>query len=221
MSGLINSYFGSGITFTFIGSDTADSTTIDLSSLSAGAIAAGDFCVILNAARSSNAASDARPSTVLPSGFTSCQNNNSDSSTTFGDVRSIISAKILVGSETTLTGMNGGVDDFWIVLVFRPSSAISAFAWTGDGDARDGNPPEQTIVASAAAAPVILVGQMSAGTAVDPRTISPTMTEVAGPSDHHYAHYRIDNSAPQDTTYDMTDEGAGNVMQSGYFTFTA
>jgi hypothetical protein len=67
--------------------------------------------------------------------------------------------------------------------------------------------------------PVIGVGHVSSSNAVSPRTNSPAMTEIAGPSTGHYAHHIIYGtpSTPLDNTYDMDDEGNPNIIQSGYY----
>lgn len=203
--------------FTFVGYAVGTVPTIDLTSLSAGAIAAGDLCVIFNSAQHSS--SSTPPITVTPTGFTVVQE---DAISSGGSNRAIISAKKLTGSETTLTGMNSTTET-WIAGVWRPSRSFSSFAWNSpNGEATLSDPASQTITAaSAASLPALLVGQMYVGSndIVDPRSTSPTMNEIAGATTSHYAHWFHYASSPQNHTYDMDDEGR-QIIQSGYFTFT-
>lgn len=200
------------INLTFIGSATGINTAINLTSLSAGAIASGDLGLIFDQTTED---SDTIPTMT---GWTK------HVTTAAGGVpmTCLIASRILVGTETTVTGFGGPGNERWIVMVFRPYSTMSTRTWTlGGAEVTSGNPALQTITASGVNPPVLLVGHMAAGLAISPRTTSPAMTEVAGTDTAHYAHYTIYNagSTPANNSYDMDDEGS-NGLQSGYFTFT-
>lgn len=197
--------------FTLVGSDSAADATIDLTGIS---IAGGDLCVVFNAAYSSGAA----PASVTPTDFTVL-----DDATGAVEIRMMISAKILNGSETTLTGMNGGFGEQWVAAVFRPNGSLTSFAGNSFLDSiTTGNPSALNVTAASAAThPVIVVGHMFGATnPVDPRTTSPSMEEIAGSSTAHYAHYLVYAAGAGDQSYDMADEGSYQGIQAGYLTFT-
>lgn len=202
--------------FTFVGYAITDVHVLDLTSLSAGAIAAGDLCVICDWARDLPGGT-ATPSTVTPSGFTRLITTSIGTATA---CKGIISAKILDGSETTVSTMNDS-EDGAVGLVFRPDQPFTAYAAQGmNGEATQGNPASQTIAANeASTTPVILIGHMAARGTISPRSVSPAMDEIADGTSH-YVHYKIYNTAPQAHTYDMDLEIEANVMQSLYLTFT-
>lgn len=93
--------------------DYASSTT-DTISMPAG-IAAGDIAILYDAAFDTGSA----PASVYPSGFTAI--GTSQTSVSALGVRFNVSRKILTGSETTVTGMNGAVAVEKLLLVFRKS----------------------------------------------------------------------------------------------------
>lgn len=197
----------SGPRITFLASGTGTDSSIEIP----GSIAAGDICLIFD-----NAVDASTPTTVVPTDFTSLVN-------TFGGVsRHITSAKILTGGETAVTGMTGAGFKHWVAAVFRPSVTYSSLTANSSNDElTNGNPTSQTITASGETnVPILLYGQMYSDIAISPRTTSPTMDEIAGAATVHYAHYKIYNSGPVNHSYDMDDEGALNVLQSGYLDFT-
>lgn len=192
--------------FSFVAAGGGTTSTITIPTF-----AVGDLCVVWNWYR------NAYSSGGVPSGFTGLQDNQVSGG-------GIISAKILVGGETTVTGLAGSAEQRWIAATFRPTVAISGFAWNDPaGASADTNPAVQTINAAGATPPVILLGQMAAGSAVSPRTMSPALDELNNHAQtNHFAHYKIYNpgDTPADHTYDMDDEGNQNLLQSGYLTFT-
>lgn len=180
-----------------------------------GTIAAGDLCIIWNRA------SGFAVGFVTPSGFTVLTDITEGGSNTIGGM---ISAKILDGTETTVTGMNDTAES-WICAVFRPvGGTLTGFAFNELGEqATTGDPTLQNIDASAETnLPILLVGQMGCLTdgTISPRTVDPAMDELTA-ANYHYAHYKIYNEGdtPTDHDYDMDDEGT-NVLQSGYLDFT-
>lgn len=159
----------------------------------------------------------------MPTGFTQLLNHTNGGQYD----RAIISAKILDGTEGPLTGMSGDSNEMrWVAACFRPDAAIASFNFLGgNGIFSDANPAAQTITASGATKPVLLIGQMStfwaSGQPISPRSTSPAMDELSGYNDSHYVHYKIYSTSdtPVNHSYDMDDEGFGNVLQSGYLTF--
>src|SRR5690554_4196579 len=86
-------------TLTFVATANGGTATITIP----GTPTAGDICVIFNAANNSN--NSVNPTTVIPSGFTELRNDVRPPGGS--DIpRAIISAKILNGTKTTVTGMD-------------------------------------------------------------------------------------------------------------------
>lgn len=196
--------------FSLVGTSTGSDTSIEINGLS---IASGDLAFIFNTADGSGS----NPADDTPSGFTKLR------TALLNTRRCSIFAKILDGTETTVTGLDGASGEEWILLVLRPDATLSSFVDndTGNNQATSGNPSSQTITASGETPPVVLYGVMHSSSAVNPRTTSPTMTEISGPSTNVYAHYYIynDGDTPANHTYDKDDDGT-NFLQSGYLTFT-
>lgn len=217
LPGMFPGSFGSNAAFdlTFIGYAESYSSSVDISSLSAGEIAAGDLCLFFNRAAGST------PNDVQPSGFTQLISDVASGI----DCRAQICAKRLTGSESTLNGYNSATGHYILALIFRPSLSFSSFTFHSGGAAStqivDYDPSSQLINSSAATTiPVLAFGQMGSSLTIDPRTVSPAMDELG--SVNNYVHYKIYNigDTPVDHSYDMDDEGSSNTLQSGYLTFS-
>lgn len=209
---------GGAPSFTFVassGTTTSGATALTLP----GTPTAGDLCIIWIYLRNNLSSGSA------PSGFTELRAQN-----VAGAGAGYIYGKKLVGGETTVEVYAGTTIQRAIAATFHPSVPFNTFSMNpsgaapaGSSECTDGNPASQTIGSSAGVTPVIALGQMGGNGAVSPRSTSPAMSEL---NDHaqtnHYAHYTIYNpgSTPSDHTYDMDDETAENVLQSGYLTFT-
>lgn len=172
-------------------------------------IQAGDLLVLLD-----RAVAGSLPTKVIPTDFVEIDDANNGSS-----ARQVVSYKIADGSEASasLTGMDGSVDRK-ALYVFRGDKAITAVnVSTPNSEQTSGNPASQSVLASAGAAPLIVFGcyGVSSGS-VDPRTFTPTKDGEINEGTNFYLAYRIDNSAGQDTTVDMDDEGDVNILQSFY-----
>lgn len=198
--------------FTFVASGKGNSQTITIP----GPVTAGDLCIIWNQGYNGGT-----PADVTPSGFTKLM-----TATLLGSRMSLF-AKILTGSETTVTGLDGdsSVDRHWAVATFHPDFPISGFSngMTPNSEITNGNPAAQTITAaSSPSKPIIVWGQMNTSGSVNPRTTSPVMNELTTMDAQHYAHYKIYSSSDTlvNHTYDMDDEGNANMLQSGYLVFT-
>ena len=207
MTGIVAGAATTRPSFSLVVSDTGTGQTI---TIPVGFVA-GDLCLIWNFG-------DTNPTDATPSGFTKIITNSGN------DTRGSIFAKKLDGGETTVSGLNSGGSVWWIVAVFTPTSPFAAFAngMTPNGEWTNGDPSQQTI-SLPASTPALLFGQMGNRTVlISPRSVSPAMDELAGAVQQHYAHYKIYNpgDVPASHTYDMNDEGAGNVLQSNFLTFT-
>lgn len=201
-------------TITQVLSATSTGSTISVPS----GVQAGDLIVLFDAAGSSNTSI---PTQVIPSGFTSIVDNTLVASGAAGQ-RNTLSYKIASGTEgsTSLTGMNGSNNNRKALLVFR-GNVPAAIATVGDaaGQATDGNPSEQIVNASGGVAPLVVIGTWSlfpVGGTVDPRSFSPAKDGEINPTAQMYMAWKIYNTAPADVSVDMTDEGAGNTLQSCY-----
>lgn len=174
-----------------------------------GTIAAGDFCVIFNATYNTS-------SYNTPAGFTMIGRQVGVS-----QLRGEISAKILVGTETTVTGINAAGDDYWIAAVFRGNVPISSFTANSVlGQATAAGPTNMVVTSgSTASYPILVFGQLRgypSNVAVD---LTPAMTALAGFTNMHTGRYTIYTSGAVNHNFDMADAGE-NLIQCGYFTFT-
>src|SRR5690606_17531436 len=130
-----------------------DTVSIAINDGSAADRQAGDFCLILNSGRSGGFV----PNAVTPPGFTTLRTASAN------QFRATISPKILDGTETTVSGINGNDWEVWAVAVFRPAEPIFAFLDhdTGNNDNTNSNPAPQTITIASGTAPIIAYGQMT------------------------------------------------------------
>lgn len=198
----------SALEFVYLASGGGTTATVTVP----GTPTAGDLCIIWTWGRNTFGTGPG----AGPSGFTELlyENTNGGGS---------LHAKKLLGSETTVTTYLGGAATRWIAVTFHPSRSFSGFSWTTSGsESAAGNPVAQSIVTSGTALrPLLLLGQMGSSGTISPRT-SGSLSEL---NDHastqHYIHYlTLTTGALADQAYDMDDEGAQNVLQSGYLSFT-
>lgn len=202
--------------FSLLGTGTGTGSTITIPN-GGGSLQAGDVCVISNFGKSNaGAVADG-----LPSGFTAYQNTASNASA--GQVRHCLCYKVLTGAETTVTGISTDAMA-WAAVVYRPIypilTAVQGMAVVGGSSS--GDIAGVTITAAAASPlPALLCGGMTSDGAIDPRSVSPSMSELSADT-RHYFHHKVYNpgDTPSDHTYDMDDEGSRNIMGCGYLTFT-
>jgi hypothetical protein len=191
------------LTITFVESVTSSGTTLDFTNA-----IAGDLLVYLDRARSGAVA----PTSVTPSMFTL---HTAASATDGAQIRYNVSYKIATGSETTVTGMNGDVQNNKIGLIFRGSSAFASVA-EGDTDSvafTNGDPADVAVSASADTPPLIVIAIYTSTGAVSPAgfsTADEDGTITNGTS--HVVKYKIHNSSPADVTISMDDEGSFNRL---------
>lgn len=171
---------------------------------------AGDLCIIANWANGSSL-----PTSVVPSGFTSLRSDNAVSGAS--NYRSIVSAKKLVGTETTVTGMNGNTGETWIVLVLRSSRAFSSWNATLSGEATGGDLATQNIAAAGQHAPLFAFAYFNLETADD--AVTPSMQQIIqGRRSQERLHYSLYNNSPINYSAGAPDTGNLNVLQSGFLT---
>ena len=167
------------------------------------------------------------PATAIPTS----QGGWTDAGTAGGspdyNIRVQASYLIADGTEdgaTVTPGLNGD-DERKIVLQYRANVPIRAISVsTAVSTITGGNPATQTIAASAGTAPVIGIATFSNGddNTFTPRTSSITpdteilVTGTQGGTGATYLHSYIQNSSPANYTFDMTDEGFGNVLFGFY-----
>jgi hypothetical protein len=158
------------------------------------------------------------PTTVVPSGWTSIKNTTADSSTTKS--RGISSYRIIQSGDagSSITGMNDNGEDK-VMLIFaasRPIVSVTPSTWNGQGT--DGNPSSQSVLATAATAPLIVIGASGgySGT-FSFTTASPSFDGTQATADNDaIMGYKIYNGSPADHTIDIGDNGDTNILQSGY-----
>jgi hypothetical protein len=161
----------------------------------------------------------AMPATAVPSGFTSINESSEAAGASQG--KAILSYKVADGSEAgaTLVGMDGGLGEGKVVLVFKANLPIR-FVATGsvNGQVIDTDTTEQIVTASLGAAPLIVFAHMAngSGAAQDPRTFTPSPDAEVSAATNLYLLYKIYNTLGSDTTVNTADEGVSNALQSCY-----
>ncbi len=196
--------------FTFITSGDGTTGTVTIP----GTPTAGDFCVIWSWFRNSVVSAGAA------SGFTSLVFSDGTTGAGAGTGGGRIQAKFLTGAETTVTIETGFNATRWICATFRPNTTTGSNFAGNDTTAEttNGDPASQTINASAAGLPHILLANF----ANDGTQTIGTMTKITHGTGAQFAAYGIVNSggSPADVTVDQTDGGNQNLLQSLYVTFS-
>lgn len=195
-----------------------DSANSNVATITAPAtIVAGDLLILFQSSTSSGSP----PTAVTPSGWTNLVNDSLDYGVA-GD-RVMVDYKIAAGTEdgSTITGMDGSLDDRKVMLQFRGDPVIASVSLQDLAIefANAGDPAGQTCNASGGVVPLIVFGLWSnAGGSIDPRSFSPAADgEVAvSGSTAFYVKYKIYNSSPANVSVDMEDEGNENILASFY-----
>ena len=215
--------FGAGgvppVTWTFVGSCEGTSTTLDFSSLSAGAIQENDVALFIDHCGATDP-----PTAVTPSGFTNVINDSGEAEP---GTRAMANWKKLAGSEGSVTGMNastGGVnpDNNKIGLVFRPSRDFTTLTVSTPQTSgiTDANPSSITVDPSADPLASVLIGVAGVyvGTATF-STASPAFDAEINISDNDLrVGYKIYNTSPASHSIDINDLGSCNWLAGFYFT---
>lgn len=199
-----------------------DSGFNNTSTVSLAGVQAGDLIVFMECALIGDGGLP--PSSAVPSGYTSITTGSV--STSQGD-RCTLSYKIATGGETSITAaMSVPVGSrFLFQMVFRAGRAIAnVTAASVNSQATAGNPTEQTVTAASGTPPLIVFGSYVSSSAaggasvVSPATFSPSEDgDVSQPTTaYRILKYKIYDTGPANTSVDMDDEGAGNVLQSFY-----
>ena len=160
------------------------------------------------------------PSNTIPSGWLSAVTGGDGS-----NARIAMRYKMLGPSDpgATVTGIDAETDDK-LMLIFRPNVQLTTVTPT-DMVAKmtSNNPSSQTINASGATTPLIVVGcGMKYADTMSFSTESPSFdaTETSADQDAlaGYSIYNIGDT-PVDHTVDINDFGLNNGLCSGYFLF--
>jgi hypothetical protein len=211
---LVSSKLGGPIasrTWTFVGSCTSTSSSLNFGSLSAGSIQADDLAVFIDLAGNQ----DFSPATaVTPSGFT----NRINTAGAFW--RGMLSEKKLTGSEGSVSGMSvTGSSVFKIGFVFRYNTAYSTItASTPTTQMTNADPSSQSISPASETSPVVLIGvTASNGSNPDFSTESPAFDAKVLVTSLR-AGRKIYNSSPSNHTIDMNDLGSNNWLAGIYYT---
>lgn len=198
------------LTLSKVGEFTSNAISVTISGVNAG-----DLIVFMDCARNNVGA----PAAVVPSGYTQSVNFLEDS-------RMCVSYKIAAGGETSIAGMNGGVENRKAAYVFRGSSAIkSVSVSTPTTQGTTGNPNAQTVAASGGQPPLVIIGcyHTNTGATISTRTFTVSGSAAKDgeitPTNNTYLAYKIDNSSPLDASIDMNDEG-DNMLASFYVACT-
>lgn len=174
-----------------------------------GQVQAGDLIAFMDIARNNIGA----PNNVTPSGFTNIFNF-------IEDARMSVSYKISAGNETTISGMNGGVENQKMAYVFRGDAPIVGVTIsTPTTQGTTGDPSPQTVAASGGQAPLIIFGCYRGSGAVGTRTFtvggSAAKDGEINFNTNSYLAYKIYNQNPQDAVIDEGDNG--DNMLAGFY----
>jgi hypothetical protein len=188
-------------------------TTSIASTITAPAtINAGDLLVLVDRGMSD----PGPPANVTPSGFTSIQTLAGSTYSRYN-----ISYKIAVGNEdsSTITGINGSLANLKTLFRFVPSNAIiTVTIGSLNHEVTDGNPVSQSCLASAGSVPLIVFGIYATTGNIDNATkvFNPAQDTEVQNGVYLLSRYKIYNTAPQNTTIDIDDQGSENMLTSFY-----
>lgn len=208
VAGLIASYGAGGLTSISLFSSTFANNTATITW--PGSLQAGDAAVLMDGSVTFGA-----QTAIFPAGFTTIVNASTGAGT---EPRSIVSSRVLDGSESgTITGMTG-LSSGKLLLIFRgniPITSVTPSTW--NSEATSGNPSSQVV--SAPTTPGVVFGFAFAGSSFS--TASPAFDATqafAGSGSDAIGGYKIYNSSPAAHTIDMNDFGS-NILISGSLSF--
>jgi hypothetical protein len=197
-----------------VGISTSTASTCNLPA----GIQANDIGLLVQRSTGSGSA----PSDVTPGTWSSVTANSITLNTTVSVTRVSWKWKQLAGSETSITGMNGAAANTKAIVVLRPSFTYSAVTFFSSAqEATIGNPALQTISTAGAQMPAAVFGYAACAT-TDALTASGTLLttgtafgsfNISG-SVICLGSFALMNDALANLTWDMTDAGAGNILQS-------
>lgn len=156
------------------------------------------------------------PSDVYPSGFTAIW---TEVDLTPNWTRRSSSYKIAVGGEggNNLNGADGDSANRHMVAVFRGTPRITSVTVGGvNSELNQGDPAQQVVMAAAVAAPLLIFAVYSSSLAIATPVFTPTEDGEIAAATNFFARYKVYNEAPANTTVNMEDAGAGNMLASWY-----
>ena len=182
-------------------------TGLDATAEYPASIQAGDVAIIYDGAESPTGG------LVTPSGYTVL--SDIDNGTVFG----VVSAKVLIGSETAETVMAANGDSKWVLAVYRGDVAITSFTSRSmNEESTSGNPVSQTIAVGSTPSYPALVWANAYSNNTSTFATNTVGSALTTSNAKHWAGYEIFNSSAANRTFDKNDNGQ-NVAQSGYLTF--
>lgn len=202
---------GGPIALTYVDAATSTSDVIT----APGGIASGDLAIYIDHAQNSSGS----PTAVTPSGFTNFFNYVGSEDSGSDTVRVMISYKVLAGSETTITGMNGTSEDNKCMFVYRPSSGISnvlplaGASWKKQIGVTS-NPSSQSTSMSGKSVPLLYIALVVGNSSNNFSTQSPAFDATSTTTDGRFGR-KLYNSSPQNHTVDANDLGRTSLV-SGY-----
>lgn len=197
-------------TITHVNQVLSTGATIDVT----GLVQAGDLIVLSDHADNGKAGDPA----VFPSGFTTLYEGVTL------PTKAIVSAKLSDGTETVITGMDGGVADSKIIDIYRGDISFTGFSPQNFAEASSavGNPASQTISSSGGTVPLLALAfyyTLNGSGIINPRTFTPAKDgETASADQSHYSAWKIYDvdETPVNHSVDMDDEGTSNRVIKGY-----
>jgi hypothetical protein len=168
-------------------------------------IQAGDLLVLADIGQDFGAVTPA-----TPTDFTALASFTPSATTAM-----VVSYKEADGSEgsTSIAGIDPVFANKKALAVFRRSPAATMITpSTVNSEGTTGNPSSQNVAASGGDAPLVVIAAYYGTGGVDPRTFTPAAGGEINPDTILFLKFRIYNSAPQDTTVDMDDEGTNGLV---------
>ncbi len=194
--------------------DHTTSTGADITA--PASIIAGDLLVLVQRGRNATGT----PAGVVPGDFTEVGTGPDG-----GTSHASIAYKIADGTESSgvFTGIDGDANDSKFMWQYRANAPIISLSVSTliNGGVTSANPGPQTLTASGGTGIVLGITSFFTNNGlgnVDPRTTSITPDhEATDGGGAAYSHDYIQESSPQDYTWDMDDEGNNNLLMGCYF----
>lgn len=186
-------------TISFFGSSTSSSSTITWPA----STAAGDYAVLFDLAVNGTASA---PASVTPSGFSAIGSSLTDTTAAIGS-RFNCWYKVLVGGETTLTGMNGNATNSKMLAVFRKTSGTWGSAASINQAISNAGMPSTPQTVTVGSAPLFVIAGNMLGSLDG--TLSPTAGGSFDDGSSSEVFYTVYNTSPSNVTVNRGTSAIG------------
>lgn len=185
-------------TISFFGSSTSTGSTITWPA----SVAAGDLAILFDLAVNFPAPA---PASVTPSGFSAIGSSLTDTTSGAGS-RLNCWSKVLVGGESTLTGMNGSAENSKLLAVFRKTAGTWGSPASVNQAISNSGTPSSPQTVTVGSAPLLVIG--AAMSSAFDASFTPTEGGSFNDGGSSEAFYTVYNSAPSNVSF---SRGSGAV----------